>query len=147
MLYFAYGSNLNHQQMENRCDGAKYFKSHILKGYKLCFSHKTQTSVYGHANIVKNKKSKVPGALWKITKKNEKVLDLYEGVNYNYYHKEYFLYKGQKTLVYIQKVYYLKKPNSTYLHTIISGYKDCGLDLNYLKKKISKYKIKYKIIW
>ena len=80
-------------------------------------------------------------------KKNEKELDLYEGVNYNYYHKEYFFYKGQKTLVYIQKVYYLKKPNSTYLHTIINGYKNCGLDLNYLKKKISNYKIKYKIIW
>ena len=51
MLYFAYGSNLNHHQMNNRCDGAKYIKKHILKGYKLCFSHKTNHSVYGHANI------------------------------------------------------------------------------------------------
>ncbi len=73
MLYFAYGSNLNHQQMKNRCDGAKYFKSHILKGYKLCFSHKTQTSVYGHANIVKVKLRKFQeqfGKLLKLTKKN-----------------------------------------------------------------------------
>ena len=148
MLYFAYGSNLNwHQMKKERCPGSKFLKSHNLKGYKLCFSHKTNHSIYGHANIIKSKKSTVLGALWKITKKNEKVLDLYEGVNYNYYQKEYFSYKGQKALVYIQKVYYLKKPNSTYLHTIISGYKDCGLDLNYLKKKISKYKIKYKIIW
>ena len=29
MLYFAYGSNLNHHQMNNRCDGAKYIKKHI----------------------------------------------------------------------------------------------------------------------
>ena len=28
MLYFAYGSNLNHHQMNNRCDGAKYIKKH-----------------------------------------------------------------------------------------------------------------------
>ena len=55
MLYIAYGSNLNHQQMKNRCDGSKYLKSYTLKGYKLCFSHKTQTSVYGHANIIKSK--------------------------------------------------------------------------------------------
>ena len=80
MLYFAYGSNLNwHQMKKERCPGSKFLKSHNLKGYKLCFSHKTNHSIYGHANIIKSKKSTVLGALWKITKKNEKVLDLYEG--------------------------------------------------------------------
>ena len=148
MLYFAYGSNLNwHQMKKERCSGSKYICSHTLKGYKLCFSHKTNSSIYGHANIVKSKKSKVLGALWRITKKNEKELDRYEGVDYNYYYKEYFTYRGQKILFYIQKTYYLKKPNSTYLHTIINGYKDCGLDLSYLKKKVSNYKINYKITW
>ena len=73
MLYFAYGSNLNwHQMKKERCPGSKYLKPFTLKGYKLCFSHKTVHSTYGHANIVKNKKSKVPGALWKITKKMKK---------------------------------------------------------------------------
>ena len=66
MLYFAYGSNLNHYQMNNRCNGAKYIKKHTLNGYKLCFSHKTNHSIYGHANIIKNKESKVYGALWNI---------------------------------------------------------------------------------
>ena len=147
MLYFAYGSNLNHVQMKNRCSGAKYIKKHILKGYKLCFSHKTNHSVFGHANIVKNKKSIVQGALWNITKNDENELDGYEGVDYNYYQKEHFNLRGKKVLVYIQKKFYLQKPNSTYLHTIINGYKDCGLDLSYLKKKISNYKINYKITW
>ena len=40
MLYFAYGSNLNHNQMKNiRCFGSKYIKSFFLKDYKLIFSH------------------------------------------------------------------------------------------------------------
>ena len=147
MLYFAYGSNLNHKQMEQRCDEAKYIKSYILKDYKLCFSHMTQNSVYGHANIVKNKKSKVVGAIWKISRKDEKQLDLYEGVDYNYYQKEYFTLKRKKVLMYIQNNYFLKKPNSTYLHTIIEGYHDCLLDISKLKKVISKYKINYKINW
>ena len=147
MLYFAYGSNLNHQQMENRCDGAKYFKSHILKGYKLCFNHKTQTSVYGHANIVKSKTSKVPGAIWNISKKDEQELDTYEGIDYHYYQKEFFILKGKKVLVYIQKKYYHQKPSSTYLHTIIEGYKDCNLDIKKLKKIVSRYKINYQINW
>ena len=147
MLYFAYGSNLNHQQMKKRCDGAKYIGKYTLQGYKLCFSHKTNHSIYGLANIIKNKKSKVFGALWNITKKNERELDGYEGVDYNYYHKEYFKIKKSKILVYVQGIYYLKKPNSTYLHTIIEGYNDCDLDIKKLKKIISKYNIKYKINW
>ena len=74
MLYFAYGSNLNHYKIKNRCSGDKYVKKYILKGYKLCFSHKTNRSVYGHANIIKNKKSEVQGALWNITKDDENEL-------------------------------------------------------------------------
>ena len=50
-------------------------------------------------------------------------------------------------LVYVQKIYYLQKPNSTYLHTIIQGYKDCSLDMKKLKKTISNYKINYIINW
>tara|TARA_B100000427_G_C15490826_1_gene587497 strand:- start:76 stop:519 length:444 start_codon:yes stop_codon:yes gene_type:complete len=147
MLYFAYGSNLNHQQMRNRCSGSKYIRKYILTGHKLCFSHKTNYSVYGHANIIKNKNSKVYGALWNITKKDEIELDRYEGVDYNYYQKEYFNLRGKKVLVYVQKLYYFQKPNSTYLHTIIQGYKDCSLDIKKLKKTISNYKIKYIINW
>ena len=50
----------------------KIYKKHILKGYKLCFSHKTNQSVYGHANIIKNKKSEVYGVIWDITRKQMK---------------------------------------------------------------------------
>ena len=56
---------------KERCSGSKYIQQHILKGYKLCFSHKTVNSIYGHANIIKSKKSKVFGALWKINKRRK----------------------------------------------------------------------------
>ena len=74
-------------------------------------------------------------------------MDGYEGVDYNYYQKEYFTLKGKKVLVYVQKIYYLQKPNSTYLQTIIQGYKDCSLDMKKLKKTISNYKINYIVNW
>ena len=54
---------------------------------------------------------------------------------------------GKKVLVYVQQVYFPKKPNSTYLHTIIEGYKDCNIDIKYLKNIASKYNIKYNIEW
>tara|TARA_Y100000741_G_C18214617_1_gene543161 strand:- start:877 stop:1320 length:444 start_codon:yes stop_codon:yes gene_type:complete len=147
MLYFAYGSNLNHKQMALRCSESSFLKKFTLKGFNLCFSHKTNRSIYGHANVIKNKKFNVPGVLWNISKKDEKKLDSYEGVDYNYYQKEYFKINGKKVLIYIQKIYFKKKPNSTYLHTIIQGYRDCGLDLNYLKRRIPRYRVKYKIDW
>ena len=147
MLYFAYGSNLNWKQMlKERCPGAKFICKYQLKGYKLIFSSYDSGRVYGHANIVIQNKSKTPGAVWNITKKNEKVLDWYEGVPY-YYQKKYLRWKGKKMLVYIQKNFVKKKPSLEYIQTIVDGYKDCKLDLSYLKKRISYFPINYDIKW
>jgi len=58
MLYFAYGSNLNHHQMTNiRCVGSKYLRTFFLKDYKLLFCHPNKLNKYGYANIVKKKRS------------------------------------------------------------------------------------------
>ena len=147
MFYFAYGSNLNWNQMlKDRCPGAKFITKYNLYGYKLIFSNYNSKAVFGHANIEKNKNSKVPGAIWNITKKNEKILDVYEGVP-TYYQKEYIKWNKKKVLVYIQNNFIKKKPSSSYLHTIIEGYKNCDLELRYLKKRISFYTINYKINW
>ena len=146
MLYFAYGSNLSHKQMKYRCSGSKYVKSFILKGYKLIFSHQNQKNTYGHANIEKKTGFKVHGAIWSLTKKNEKNLDIYEVVP-RYYQKEYFKLNGKKVLFYKQNKFVKRKPTSKYLHTIIEGYKDCSLDLNFLKRRISYYTLDYNIKW
>jgi len=42
----------------------------------------------------------------------------------------------KKVLVYVQKIHTKKKPSSSYLHTIIKGYKDCNLNINALKKQL-----------
>ena len=97
MLYFAYGSNLNHRQMKHRCSGSKFIKKFTLKGYKLIFSHSNPKNKYGHAHV--------------------------------------------------QNKFIKRKPTSRYLHTIIEGYKDCKLDLSFLRKRITFYTLNYKIIW
>ena len=147
MLYFAYGSNLNWRQMlEERCPGSKFITKYNLDGYKLIFSNYNPKSVLGHANIVKKKNSEVPGAIWNITRKNEEVLDVYEGVP-TYYQKMFIKFNGKKVLVYIQNNFKKKPPSSSYLHTIIEGYKNCGLEIDHLKKRISFYNTNYKINW
>ncbi len=63
MLYFAYGSNLNHFQMKRRCKDSKYLKKINLKGYALNFRSK-----YRAADIEKKNNSIVHGGLYEISK-------------------------------------------------------------------------------
>ena len=134
MLYFAYGSNLNHHQMKNiRCVGSEYLKSIFLKDYKLLFCHPNKLNKYGYANIVKKKGSRVPGAIWKITKKHEKILDRYEEFP-NSYNKDYFYLNGKKIMFYIMNKCFVKKPPKSYIETIKEGYNDCNIDIKYANK-------------
>ena len=69
MLYFAYGSNLNHFQMKRRCKDSIFLKKYELKGYRLTFRSK-----YRAADIEKKRNSIVPGGLFEISKSDEKKL-------------------------------------------------------------------------
>ena len=129
MLYFAYGSNLNHFQMKKRCKDSKFIKKIILKNFKLTFR-----SFYRAADIEPKIKSFVPGGLFKISKNDETKLDLYEDFPI-LYKKYYFNYRNKKVMTYTM----VKKspftfPRQRYLNTIKQGYSDCDLDINYLYK-------------
>ena len=118
MLYFAYGSNLNHHQMKNiRCIGSKYLKSIFLKDYKLSFCHPKKLNRYWFAYGVNKIGSKVPSAIWKITKKHEKILDQYEEFP-NSYQKKYFYLYGKKVMFYIMNINkcFIKKPSNNYIN-------------------------------
>ena len=131
MLYFAYGSNLNHFQMKRRCKDSVFLKKFELKGYKLNFRSK-----YRAADIEKKKNSIVPGGLFEISKSDEKKLDLYEDFPV-LYNKIYFKYYNQKVMTYIMnKKTYFRYPTEKYLNIIKQGYKDCGLDKTYLIKTL-----------
>ena len=129
ILYFAYGSNLNHHQMKNiRCFGSRYLKTFCLKDYKFIFSHPNKLNKFGYGNIIKKRGSKVVGAIWEITKEHEKILDNYEQFP-NIYKKEYFYLRGKKVMFYIMYKYFIKSPPKRYVDTINRGYEDCNIDL------------------
>ncbi len=131
MLYFAYGSNLNHFQMKRRCKDSIFIKKYELKGFKLNFRSK-----YRAADIEKKKNSIVPGGLFQISKSDEKKLDVYEDYPI-LYSKLYFKYYNQKVMTYIMnKKSEFRYPTERYLNIIKQGYKDCGLDKKYLNKAL-----------
>ena len=131
MLYFAYGSNLNHFQMKRRCKDSVFLKKINLKDFKLTFRSK-----YRAADIEPKKNSNVPGALFEISKSDEKKLDVYEDFPI-LYKKYYFTYYKKKIMTYtmVEKTSF-RFPTERYLNIVKRGYKDCGLDKIYLKRAL-----------
>ena len=132
MLYFAYGSNLNHLQMKRRCKDSIFLKKINLSNFKLTFRSK-----YRAADIEPKKNSIVPGALFEISKSDEKKLDVYEDFP-TLYKKYYFNYCGKKVMTYTMvKKSQFRFPTERYLNVVKKGYKDCKLNLKFLKQGLS----------
>ena len=129
MLYFAYGSNLNHFQMKSRCKDSFFIKKINLNNFRLTFRSK-----YRAADIEPKKNSIVPGGLFEISKNDEKKLDNYEDYP-NLYKKYYFYYYRKKVMTYTMvKKTPFKFPSERYLNLIKRGYKDCGLNKRFLNE-------------
>ena len=131
--YIAYGSNLNIEQMKNRCKDAVKIGSAFLEGYKLVFDE--------YLTIEKEPGKKVPVGIWELSLDDVKSLDVYEGYP-NYYSKQYLDidYNGKiiNALVYIKN-----KHNALpiflsfdYFNICLKGYEDFDLDVSYLQEAI-----------
>ena len=131
MLYFAYGSNLHLFQMKKRCKDSVFLKKIKLTDFRLTFRSK-----YRAADIEPKKNSIVPGALFEISKSDEKKLDIYEDYPI-LYKKIYFQYYSKKVMTYTMvKKSPFRFPTERYLNVVKQGYKDCKLDMKYLKEII-----------
>ena len=131
MLYFAYGSNLNHFQMKRRCKDSVFLKKINLNNFRLTFRSK-----YRAADIEPKKNFKVVGGLFEISKSDEKKLDIYEDYPI-LYKKYYFYYYGKKVMTYsMVKKSPFKFPTDRYLNIVKKGYENCNLDFKFLKRAL-----------
>tara|TARA_B100001093_G_scaffold483741_1_gene516544 strand:+ start:624 stop:1115 length:492 start_codon:yes stop_codon:yes gene_type:complete len=119
MLYLAYGSNLNKNQMAFRCPKAKPLGAFMMPNWRLVFR--------GVADIMPEENAQVPIGLWEITDECEKALDRYEGVP-RLYRKQYFTKKTKlgivRYLTYIMNTDTFALPSINYFESIQEGYKD-----------------------
>ena len=138
MLYFAYGSNLHRKQMKRRCKNSRFISCHILKNYQLFFRSK-----YGAADVQRKKGSSVLGAIYDISKADEKKLDVYEEFPKAYI-KKYFKIWGKKVMFYYMPSKTKQtEPSRRYLSSIIQGYKDCGYkDSHILVSRARRIKVR-----
>ena len=136
-LYFAYGSNLNIVQMDNRCPLAQLVSRAVLEGYELAFR-------CGVLTILPKEGGRVDGLLWKVNAWDERALDRYEGYPH-LYTKELLPVQtdsGPQTVVaYVMTAPYCEKaqpPTSTYLQTVLTGYRLAGFDLDAVLQAAAK---------
>ena len=117
--------------MKRRCKDSVFLKKINLTNFKLTFRSK-----YRAADIEPKKNSIVPGALFEISKSDEKKLDVYEDYP-TLYKKYYFTYYGKKVMTYtMTKKTLFAYPTERYLNVVRRGYKDCNLDNHILKKAL-----------
>ena len=145
--YLAYASNLNKEEMENRCSSAKALGTAVLEDYQLAFCR--------HATIVKEPGAYVPVGVWQIDEECEKMLDRYEGYPH-YYTKETvsieFEGKEIEALIYMMNKEHanFRLPHSDYLDDVTRGYIDFNFKvfdlfsaLQYTKNAIENKKVFY----
>jgi len=115
--------------MKRRCKDSSFLKKINLKGFRLTFRNM-------YADIELKKNSIVVGALFEISKSDEKKLDVYEDYP-TVYKKYYFNYYGKKIMTYIMVNKTLFTfPTERYLNIVKRGYKDCNLDKKFLLKAL-----------
>jgi gamma-glutamylcyclotransferase (GGCT)/AIG2-like uncharacterized protein YtfP len=126
MYYFAYASNLNMKQMQERCPDSKTLFTATLPNYKLVFEGWSRQWRGGKANIRLFKGEKVLGAVYEVSERCLRRLDNFESP-YKRFKVTVFNEDGEpvEAMAYIQSGQPEEtKPSKEYLSTIQQGYRD-----------------------
>ena len=133
LLYFAYGSNMNLNQMAFRCPDAEVVDTVRLEGYRLAFCMNGGGN--GVATILPEEGSYVDGVLWRISERDERHLDHYEGFPY-LYGKEPVVVIDQDGIRHEIMAYTMNSPykdtpampSKAYLEGILNGCRQNGIE-------------------
>ena len=133
-LYFAYGSNINLNQMEYRCPDASVVGPVVLDNYELLFRSS------GVATIAPKEGGRVHGLLWSLTPECERSLDRYEGYPRFYKKRTVTVLDGTgrelAVMAYVMDERYRSPalPSNSYYNGILEGYQQNGLPVAALKQ-------------
>jgi gamma-glutamylcyclotransferase (GGCT)/AIG2-like uncharacterized protein YtfP len=125
-LYFAYGSNMNKEQMAWRCPDVKPVGKVNLPGWRLVFRRVADIEPASENDFV-------PGVVYDITPKCESALDSYEGYP-SLYRKEHFVvnrtgyWEAEDVMFYKMNSDGIAMPSHYYFESIEAGYKAWGID-------------------
>jgi len=132
MRYFAYGSNLNKKQMQERCPDSKPLFTAVLPNYKLIFVGWSRQWKGAVASIKASRGDRVRGAVYEISEQCLRKLDRFEGYPQNYNRLKVIVFGEDDEA--IEAVTYIKagqieedQPSKEYLAVIQQGLRDWRL--------------------
>lgn len=136
--YFAYGSNLNKQQMKRRVGKLKDSTRAVLRDHRVVFDTYSQTWRGGVADIVESPGDAVYGAAYLLTEEQVKELDKYEGVPRLYSRRRVTVEVDDMLLDTITYVASnpgkFIKPSQKYLDSVTSGLRQHGYEEEIAKR-------------
>lgn len=140
MLYFAYGSNLDKEQMKKRCPDSSYLSIGSLENYQLVYDGFSKTRNCAVANVVSKDKVSVWGAIFDISQNDLDKLDIFEGYPKAYDRAVLNIKTNDNSLhqaiVYFRTGREIGVPSEEYRNIIIKGAKDSGLPSHYIEEFI-----------
>lgn len=142
-LYFAYGSNINLDQMAHRCPDATPLGMVTLPNYELRF--RGNNGGHGVATIARCHGAEVCGLLWQLTADCEMSLNRYEGYPAVYGKQDVVVRdetgQRRRVMTYIMTNEWTREPvfpSRAYYETIRRGYLQNGLPMQVLDQAISR---------
>jgi len=142
MYYFAYGSNMNHEQMKKRCPSSKFIRRVFLESYRFVYDGNSSTRRGAVANIIQSEDNFVYGGLFEINEDNLSALDCYEGYPNSYDRKEIEIKDDEgrtyKAVTYLRSGELMSKPSEDYRKIVKQGARDCNLPDEYIRDNLDE---------
>ena len=138
-LIFAYGSNMNLDQMRERCPSATFVCKALLPQHRLAFTRRSVNRNCGVSDVVPAPDSHVWGVVYDVPENQMPHLDSREGVNSNSYVRrtEIVYQDGDETKSLDVDIYFAVPqenpplPNQEYKNLIIGGARHWDLPADY----------------
>lgn len=146
MLYFAYGSNMDRDQMKGRAPSAEFLCVAQLKGHRLAFSRRSKHRGGGSADAVFDPGQEVWGVVYQIDERDFEELDRAEdivpGRAQNGYHRDrgrVYADGDEKRPLEVYIYFAVKEkdpplPSARYMKQIIRGATHWGLPKAYIER-------------
>jgi len=136
VYYFAYGSNLNWQQMQHRCPSSRFVCIACLPDYEFGITRHSRLRDCGTANVYPNRGLEVWGAVYDVSERDLIIMDGFEDGYRREFLPVYPHNNGHQTisaLVYVAEIETnVPLPNAEYKRVILEGARHWALPEYYL---------------
>jgi cation transport regulator ChaC len=137
--YFAYGSNLARDRMEERTGRIREERRARLDGYRIAFN-KRDTDGTGKANIIPDQTGTVWGVVYRCSPQALADMDRHEGVSGGHYHRQQICVRVDsgdelEAVTYVAGKAFIDDsltPSPEYLQIILRGAREHGLPDDYI---------------